>query len=178
MIPESAQRKQVILYECMDFPYQWEKKSVIFENTDAVDSNVVFHEKKWWMFTTQRHNKEYSNFSDLYIYYSDNPVSGNWIPHRLNPVLSHPSKARSAGAIVHTERGLLRPVQDCTFSYGKKIIWQKIHTVSETEFYFEEVGEIDSNFHKKYRKIHTINDSPLLTVSDALKREFKFNGRL
>jgi hypothetical protein len=88
MIPESAKNRTVELYECTEFPYKWEFRKNLMENCYAVDSTLFHWQDKWWMFANMIETEGAPTWDELFLYYSDNPLSSNWTPHPKNPVVS------------------------------------------------------------------------------------------
>jgi len=53
MIPECADSNRVDLFECTEFPYQWQKKQTLIENISAVDTTPLkTKEGTWYLFTS------------------------------------------------------------------------------------------------------------------------------
>ena len=72
MIPESSANKTIDLYECKEFPYTWNHKMTLFNNIDAVDTNLIFHKSFWWLFTNIKSNTNLNYADELHLYYSKN----------------------------------------------------------------------------------------------------------
>jgi hypothetical protein len=103
MVPESCQNKDIRLYECISFPNEWKLKKIIFQGVEAVDSMIFAYEGKWWLFTNMNPNKTSDRCSELFIFYSDNPIEGDWKPHSENPVIVNSQKGRNGGLIQYKE---------------------------------------------------------------------------
>ncbi len=52
MIPESSENNTVDLYECVGFPYQWKLRKNLLSGIKALDSTIVRHNEKFWLFCT------------------------------------------------------------------------------------------------------------------------------
>jgi hypothetical protein len=99
MVPESRENKTIELYRCERFPDKWQFCMNLMEDIEAVDTVLFPYQGKWWMFTNIKENKGCSLYDELSIFYSDNPLSNEWMPHQGNPVISDVRRARQAGNI-------------------------------------------------------------------------------
>jgi hypothetical protein len=173
MIPETGNNNRVELYRCMNFPNQWEFSKTLISNVYAVDSTLLKTENKWWLFANV---KEYggSSWDALHLYYADHPLSDQWTPHPLNPIVKDIHSARPAGRIFLHEGNLIRPSQDCSVRYGYAINFNRIVTLTETDY--AEIREQTFKPPDKSRVLatHTFNDVAGLTVIDAKQRRRKF----
>jgi hypothetical protein len=175
MIPESCENKSIELYKCTDFPYHWELHKKIFEKIDAVDTTLFFHNEKWWLFTNIRDNPGASTYDDeLFLYYSNDPLSENWSPHPLNPIVSDVSKARSAGRIFEYEGNIYRPSQNCGGRYGRGLNLNIILKLSETEYEEDVVGAYEPYWDKNLLGVHHISCDSGLTFIDVCSRRSKY----
>jgi hypothetical protein len=81
MCPETHEVNQIRLYENINFPDEWAMRSVLIDNISAVDSILFEHSGYWWLMTNQDKTSLRDFSSELYLYYSDSPLSNNWLPH-------------------------------------------------------------------------------------------------
>ncbi len=78
--PESSQAGDIALYVCTEFPWRWEKHSVLISGIEAADTTLCQHDGLWWMFTVTRPGN--GGYSDtLEIYHAESPL-GPWQPHQ------------------------------------------------------------------------------------------------
>ena len=174
MIPETSETKTIELYECTDFPLKWEFKETLIHNIDAVDTVLHYFRDKWWMFTTEKTQSDMSGHEELYIYFSDRLLNGNWMPHPGNPVISDARMGRNAGAIEEKDGKLIRYGQYSGYVYGRAITVSEIEKLSENE-YCEKVTSIKLPSKKNgHYGAHTYNVSHDLIVGDALRRLKRF----
>lgn len=133
MMPETKENQTIEIYECKHFPNEWKLYKTIMHGVSAVDSTLLEHEGKWWLFTniTTGNEKAYDN---LYLFFAESPFSDNWTPHPLNPIIKDIQSARPAGKIYKEGNTLIRPSQDCSIRYGYAINLNKIIKLSETEY--------------------------------------------
>ncbi len=166
IIPESSANNILFSYE-----YDFEKdklinQTILIENIELLDSTILFHKNKYWLFGTHLGNN--SN-SELYIYYSQN-LKGPYEEHHLNPVKKSLNGSRPAGNFIKFENSVYRPAQNNEEYYGKSITIFKINKLSETEFSEDAVIEIEPPIDSVYSNgIHTINFLDEIIVIDGLR---------
>ena len=168
MIPESKENNSIRLYKAKEFPYKWDYVKTLISDIKAVDSTILFHGNKVWLFTNIE-NHGASTWEELYIFYS-NDIFGDWEPHPLNPVISNVCSSRPAGNLYKNANGeIFRPNQDCSITYGYATNISQITKLNEQEY--EET--IIQNIHPKklgnYRGTHTYNKIDNIEFYDAKK---------
>jgi hypothetical protein len=144
MCPETSQLGEVRVYECESFPQLWKFHSTIFEKHSAVDSLLFEWESKWWLVTNVdiTGTNEFTTF--LNIYYADTPLSKDWMPHKLNPVVTSAAKARNGGGFIYKgERFRVAQVQGKNH-YGKTYSINKLVRL-DVEHFEEEKSTFEPN---------------------------------
>ena len=135
MIPESGAYGKVILYESVNFPYEWKQKKVLMDGVKAFDSTLHFHDDgRVYLFCTVQPTPYDSADVHLYIYSSTDWLNEPFVPHALNPVVQDVSAARPAGNIFQKDGKWLRPVQQCAPVYGYAIRFFEIEELSPTTY--------------------------------------------
>ena len=165
MVPESSTNNTIDVYECSEFPEKWIFHKTLMKNVTVTDSTLFHKDKKWWLFTSMTKNQKREN--ELYLFYSDNPLSDNWIPHPKNPIISGVKGSRSAGRIFHKDGKIIRPAQDGTKNYGYGIIFYQINTLNNLDYQEEEVETIYPNWDKKMIGVHSYDKENELTIIDV-----------
>jgi hypothetical protein len=132
MIPETKENRTVELYRATSFPSEWALEAVLLDNIHAVDATIHKSDGKYWMFAGIS-NGRFSTCDELGIFFSD-ALTGPWIPHPANPVVSDVRRARPAGALFRNGDRLIRPSQDCAKAYGYAIVFSEVLTLTETEY--------------------------------------------
>jgi hypothetical protein len=173
MIPETSETNQIELYKCTKFPYQWEFQHPLMKNVQAVDSTLFFHNDKWWLFVNISENPGASSWDELFLFYSDNPISKNWVPHPKNPVISDVSVARPAGNIFMDGGRIIRPSQNSAFIYGYGLKFNEILVLNENEYQEKTVESFEPTWDKSIKTIHTYNRVGELTLIDAVFKNKK-----
>jgi hypothetical protein len=152
-VPETHQAREVRLYKAVKFPYEWELRSTLVKGLAALDSTLVRHRDRWWLFCTDH---DAGPNSKLRIWHAPDLI-GPWAPHPLNPVKTDVRSARPAGTPFVTDGVLYRPAQDGSESYGGSISINRINTLTPTAFEEEVVAVVRPPRHGRYRDgLHTI----------------------
>jgi methionyl-tRNA formyltransferase len=169
MIPESNESKEIRLYECIDFPLKWELSKVIMSNVSAADSMVFERDGVWWMLTNIDPAKIGDHNSELYIFYSDSPLSNSWVPHPKNPIYIDPDKSRNGGILFDGE-DIYRVSQKMGFQqYGESSAINKITCINKTQYKEELVCNIEASFFKNLKGTHHLHSNGGVTVYDYIE---------
>ena len=134
MVPESAGNRSVELYHCARWPERWEFVHNLMSDIYAVDSTLLNHAGRWWLFANVKTESGASSWDELHLFFADDPLSTAWTPHLLNPIVSDVSNARPAGPIFVHEDALYRPAQDCSLRYGYAVNLNRIDALTETSY--------------------------------------------
>ena len=162
--PEQYQSGEVALYEAKNFPEGWVKRTVLVSDFPGVDPTLFHHDDRWWLFLTRQDADPWSN---LYVFYSDH-LLGSWKAHAQNPVKHSRLKARPGGCPFVVDGALLRPVQNCSRTYGGSLMLCRITSLSEDRFAEEVVAELEPKAEWPYSAgMHTISAAGDVTVIDA-----------
>jgi len=174
MVPESSKNKTVDIYECMQFPEKWELRKTILKNIHAVDPTILNYHGKWWLFANVKENAGASDRDELFLYYSNNPLDGHWHSHPQNPIISDVRKSRPAGRLFERGGFLYRPAQDCSRTYGHRIVINRVLRLDEQEYEETEVDAIEPNWDRNLKAVHTLSYVNGLTVVDGMMLRSKF----
>lgn len=173
MLPETAQNGTLEIYRCIQFPDKWEFVKNLMQDVYAVDATLLEHKNKWWLFTNIKKDEMSSSLNQLYLFWAENPLSQDWTPHPLNPIVNDASTARPAGNIFFKNGNLIRPSQDNSVRYGKDLNFNHITKLNEIEYKEECVGRFESPRKTNILATHTFNKSGDLTIIDAVIRRRK-----
>jgi hypothetical protein len=174
MIPETAANKTIQIYKCVKFPDQWEFQQNLMDNIEAVDATLFYHYQKWWLFVNIKEDGGHPNWDELFLFYSDNPLSYTWKPHSQNPIVSDVRKARPAGKIFRRNGCIYRPSQNSSIRYGYGLKINQILKLTETEYEEIEIASIEPHWDKKIKGIHSLNHEEKLTVIDGKLKRLKY----
>jgi hypothetical protein len=168
-LPEQAEAGAVVLYRAVDFPKRWERVGAILPGVSAADPTLFRYKYYWWLIYTEAGIESNSR---LMLWYASEPT-GPWTPHARNPIKIDPRCSRGAGAPFVYDGMLIRPTQDCSVNYGAKIVFNRIITVTPTEFEEEVIGELKPDPAGSYPcGLHTISQEGELVVIDGWTRVF------
>jgi len=125
MLPEYSSSNRLQLFRCVEFPHHWVADRILMEGTSYADPTVFEHDGVWWMFISLK-----TGFcgltSNLFLFHADNPISSEWIPHPMNPVVSGFHQSRPAGRPFVANGRLFRPAQNCLKRYGHFVVFNEI----------------------------------------------------
>ncbi|MBC7523432.1 MAG: hypothetical protein H7239_03210 [Flavobacterium sp.] len=169
MLPENSEKNSLSLYKATLFPFEWSFHKTIIDNCKLVDAVWVYHNEYYWLFANKVEDYEYDNNDALYLYYSKNLDSNQWLSHKQNPICTDSSRSRGAGAIFKKNGKLFRPAQNCSKFYGANIVLNEIIELS-IENYEEEYNKAIFPA-PEYHGIHTINSQFGIEIFDFLKVE-------
>jgi hypothetical protein len=166
MLPETAENRTIETYRCTRFPDQWEFHKVLMSDVHAVDTTLLEHAGRWWMFTNIA---EYGNsgWDSLYLFFADHPFSDRWMPHPRNPVISDVYNARSAGGLFRRDGKLFRPSQDCSRRYGYALNINRVTTLNTIDYAEVLEERIEPPTDSDILATHTISSISNWTVIDA-----------
>jgi hypothetical protein len=169
MIPESADAKNVQLYQCKKFPDQWVFVRELLSDCVLIDATILLYQDKWWMFGVTSHHPACNANDQLMLYYTDDLLHGEWLQHPQNPVATNIANCRPAGKIFEQNGKLYRPAQNnASFQYGYGICINEIEVMNETRYQEKLVLGYLPGVNVPYRAIHTINKGEKITVIDAI----------
>jgi hypothetical protein len=168
MMPETSQNKTIEIWRCQDFPYKWEKHTVIMDNILAADTTPFYYQDKWWLFTALK--QDCKKFGDKLFLFSGNDLfSKNWQAHNLNPVKQNLVYDRPAGNIITSNNKIYRPVQDSLKRYGGALELREITQLSQNSYQETLYQRIEPCWDDTIKGVHTYNFSDGLLVMDGLK---------
>jgi hypothetical protein len=169
VVPESSLSREAALYECESTAGRWCKAATLIEDFAAVDSTLIQHSGRWWLFCTCR-----DDFPDskLYLWFAPD-LFGPWQPHPMNPVKSDVRSSRPGGTPFVHEGALYRPAQDSSKSYGGALTINRITRLTQDEFREEPVVHVGPLIDSPYpHGIHTLSGAGSLTVLDGKRMAF------
>lgn len=129
MVPESRKNGTVDLFRAAEFPVRWEKVRTLFE-ARGVDTTVLRHQGRYYFFVTVREPPGASE--QLLLFHADD-LGGTLRFHSSNPISVDARNCRSAGAIFMNEGRWIRPTQDSSVTYGYRIEFHEITSLTESE---------------------------------------------
>ena len=170
-LPESYQSGSITLYRRDPSTGKFAAVKTLVENAKAVDPTLFFYNGYWWLFYTTR---QYSN-SHLFISYATE-LEGEYKPHGSNPVKIDVRSARPAGTpFIHNDI-LFRPAQDCSVTYGGRVVINRVTKLTVRDFAEEVSSTVEPLPGTAYGKgLHTLSGVGDVTLVDG--KRYVFNLR-
>jgi hypothetical protein len=167
MIPESADNGSVDLWRATRFPFAWTLEKTLFRGR-LVDTTPLFHDGRWYFFTTVSEPKGSAVFGALF---SAEQLTGEWVRHPSSPICTDIRRARSAGPIQRLGGRLFRPVQDCSEDYGRRIHVQEILELTPATYRERGLHSIEPDWEKGLKGVHTYGFCAGIEVMDGVTHE-------
>ena len=117
------------------------------ENIYAVDTTLFKKDGKWWLFTNIKESEGYSNWDELFLFYSLELLSKSWKAHPANPIVSE------------------------GYGYGIKI--NQIIKLNEYDYQEFCINSIEPKWDKRITGLHTLNFYGHLAIIDAKMKRRK-----
>jgi hypothetical protein len=172
-IPEAAESREVVLYRAVELPHRWTRVATLLAGVAAVDSTVFRYQGRWWL--TASLAEEDPNLK-LFIWHAPD-LLGPWKPHAGNPVKIDIRSARPAGTPFVHNGDLYRPAQDCSRTYGGRVLLQRVIRLTLTEFGEETAGVIEPSPRSRYPEgLHTVCPAGNLVMLDGKRFTFNQHG--
>ena len=169
MVPESSGNMDIRIYESIKFPHKWIFLKTIMTGVSAADSMIFFHDDLWWLFTNIDPSNIGDHSSELFIFYSDNPLSSNWIAHSSNPVISSSLRSRNAGILIDGNC-IYRVAQSQGFDfYGKHFSINKIISLNPDVYIEEKLNDVRPEFFSGISGAHHLHSCKNISVFDFAK---------
>jgi hypothetical protein len=166
MLPETAANRTVELYKATAFPGDWELQATLLDGVNAVDPTLVEHGGRYWLFVNIALLEEAKN-DELCLFSAESPL-GPWVAHPRNPVVSDARRARPAGRpFIDHSGSLIRPSQDCSDSYGRAILFNRVEVLSETDYRETTIGRLERGWRHGNLGTHTYSRSELWEAVDG-----------
>jgi hypothetical protein len=111
-------------------------------------------------------------FDRLYIWHAPD-LLGPWEPHAANPVKVDLGSARPAGTPFAYRGDLYRPAQDCSRTYGGRVVINRILRLTPTDFQEELIAYVEPITDSPYvAGLHTLSSFGDLTLIDGKRFTF------
>ena len=109
-----------------------------FDSLVPVDPLIFEMNNKWWLIFANL-----DSLNEMYIFYNDDPIYGEWKSHNQNPVYISSHLSRNAGLIFDEEK-IYRIVQQSGLIIMKSMKIMKINQITEDVF-LEESNSLTGN---------------------------------
>lgn len=165
MIPESSERKEVILFQSIDFPVRWEKVKVLLSDVEYTDNVFFTLEGVSYLISTTLDNEM--------VIHTASDLLHDW--EKIEPSLKLCNyHHRGAGTPYSINNKNYILTQECQpEEYGKSIYIKELIKLNPLSFEERLVANIDPIINKS-AGIHTLNFSENYVVYDAKNLIFSF----
>ena len=178
MCPDTHAKNDIRLYKCVEFPLKWEFEKTLINNISAVDTSIFFYEDRWWLISNMDYSPVGEHYSQLHVFHNSSPIGEDWIPHKSNPAIFDPLKARNGGFIIDKSK-LYRVYQRQGFNlYGRAFGVAEIKALSAKAYTEESLFEVEPDFFPNLIGTHTYNYSEGLLVFDYANNSNKKSGAI
>jgi hypothetical protein len=168
-IPESKDHKSVELYKLDVAQMKMIHHRTLVKDLEAVDPTLIFHQNWWYLFFTSGH----ASNVELHIWHAEH-LEDEFTPHILNPVKSNIANARPAGPLFYLDGKLYRPAQDCSKSYGGRIIINEVKILTEDSFLEMAVNVLEPP--KGYQGLHNLSFAGDSMLFDCKRMGFSWEN--
>ncbi len=169
-IPETHEAREIALYELERFPDRWRKAATLVPDTVTVDATVFQHGGRWWLAGSDAAPKGAN--SELRLWFAPE-LSGPWQPHPGNPVKIDVRSARPGGTPFVHDGVLYRPAQDCSTAYGRRIVINRVITLTPAAFHEECAAVVEPERSGPYPGgLHTLSCAGPVTLIDGKRSRF------
>lgn len=145
------------------------KKTNYFNKFNLIDPTIIKKKNTYFLFTSKQGINENKN---MFIFYSKN-LNNSW--KKIKKIFPTPNltNSRSAGRIFKYKKNYYRPSQDCSSSYGSKIVISKILTLNQNNYSFRECFNVGTaKIDKNSDGIHHIDFGKNLVFFDKKKYRY------
>jgi hypothetical protein len=175
MLPETAGRRTVELYRAARFPDEWTLDRVLLRDVAATDATLLRQEGRLWLFVAIAVDGG-RPIDELFIFSSES-LRGEWEPHPMNPVVSDVRCARPAGRVFRQDGHLIRPAQDCSRSYGWRLVFNRVEVLSPTDYREQPIGAIEPAPDSGNLRTHSYDSDGIYEVLDGFRMRPRFSVR-
>jgi hypothetical protein len=169
LLPETAGTETVELWRARAFPHDWERCATLLDGVRAWDPTVLRHHGRYWLFVTMA--APGVRPSDELCLFSAPDLLGPWRPHPRNPVVSDVGRARPAGRVLETDGALVRPAQDGSGAYGRRIVLNRIDVITPEEYRETPVAAVEPGWLPGVVRTHTYTADGPFEVLDGVRYE-------
>jgi hypothetical protein len=178
MIPESGTSGTIDLWRCERFPDQWVLVHSMLGDVRAVDSSLLAHDGRYYLFTNIARNAAADHNTELHVYVSDDPVNGNWCALPDNPVLVDSRCARMAGGFLHQPDGrIIRCAQFNGSSYGEAIAFRSVDMLTPQHYAESGLGHLTPSWEPGLLGTHHLATDGSTVALDACRHIPRWSRR-
>ncbi|MGK4001245.1 hypothetical protein WMF31_01370 [Sorangium sp. So ce1036] len=164
-VPETRMTGKLSLYRADPFPERWVHAATLLDDFDYSDATLVHHGGRFWLWAA---DVPYSGDSTSLFLYHAPDLLGPWAPHPANPVKVDVGSARPGGTPFVVDGQLYRPAQDCSRTYGGRIVILRVNRLTPTEYEEEVVAAVEPDPGGPFPEgLHTLSAAGERTLVDG-----------
>ncbi len=169
-IPETCRANEVALYEVERFPDRWRRVATLIAGVPLIDVTPFRYEGRWWLAASMPASRGAN--CELHLYHSEQ-LAGPWQPHAANPVKVDVRSARPGGTPFWKDGALYRPAQDCSGTYGRRVVINRVTRLTTRCFEEEPAAIVNPPAMGVYTDgLHTVSALGERTLIDAKRHIF------
>jgi hypothetical protein len=153
MLPESGERRNIVLYRARAFPDDWEPVAELVSGLRTADATLHHDGARWWM-SCSAASERGCIYDELHLF-SASALAGPWAPSPFNPVRVDPSSARPAGPWFRYRGSWVRPAQDCRRRYGRATQLLAVRALDERGIRDEPLASLEAVPDAAVDAVHT-----------------------
>ncbi len=161
MVPETYDWGAVFLFKATRFPDRWKPERFLIRGQAFSDPILFKHNGTYWLFSATYGDR-------LSIHYAEN-LASEFLPHPINRKYL---LGRNAGPVFSQQGRLVRPVMDCSQSYGRSMILKEIVHLDRTDFVERAIETIEPNWAPHLAGTHTYCQNGDYVVYDGHREIF------
>jgi len=164
-VPETSDAQEISLYANERFPDRWIKVATLVTDVAIVDATLFHHGEHWWLAGSEV--AAFGANCELHLWYAQS-ITGPWFAHPGNPVKVDVRSSRPAGTPFVQDEVLYRPAQDCSRTYGGRVIINRVLTLTPLAFREEAFVPVDPDRAGPYPAgLHTLSEVGNATLIDG-----------
>lgn len=170
LLPETSSNQNIRLFCADDFPHTWSPATTLLRDIVAFDPTLHHNEDGYWLWACVSSFGRGRN--DVLCLFHSRSLHGPWRSHPANPIVDDPGRARPAGSLFFAEGRLVRPSQDCSAGYGRRIVLNEVLELDTRRYRERPVALIEPEWAAGLVATHTISRSRAWQAIDGARRVF------
>ena len=176
MVPEAGATNAVRLYRAEAFPRVWRPVATLVPDVRAADSAVIRHEGHWYLFTTYGTFDATTGDLEFHLHHAPELVRDGWTHHPASPVCIDIRRARLAGRPFVMDGTLIRPAQDGSARYGRRIALYEITTLTPHAYEERFLRTIEPRWGRGLNRTHGIALDDDVVALDAARTVWRWRS--
>jgi hypothetical protein len=168
MLPETSAARSVRLFRADEFPHRWSLAEVLLDGITAFDPTIHRNDDGYWLWACVAPFGRGRN-DELWLFHSSS-LLGPWRSHPANPVVDDPRRARPAGGLFFAEGRLIRPAQDCSAGYGRRLVLNEVLNLTRDNYQERPISVIEPDWWPDMVATHSISRGSTWQALDGAHR--------